>query len=121
MPDFTAKDVQALRQSTGAGMMDAKRALEDTAGDLEAAARLLRERGQAQAGKRAGRVAEQGAVSVANTGTAAAAVELRCETDFVAKSADFVALVEELGDGVATKGAEAAAERQGHIQGLGAT
>ena len=121
MPDFTAKDVQALRQSTGAGMMDAKRALEDTAGDLEAAARLLRERGQAQAGKRSGRPAEQGAVSVANTGTTAAAVELRCETDFVAKSADFVALVEELADAVATKGEEAVAERQGDIQSLGVT
>jgi elongation factor Ts len=121
MPDFTAKDVQALRQATGAGMMDAKRALEDTAGDLEAAARLLRERGQAQAGKRSGRAAEQGAVSVANTGTAAAAVELRCETDFVAKSADFVALVEELADAVATKGEEAVAERQGDLQGLGVT
>jgi elongation factor Ts len=121
MPDFTAKDVQALRQATGAGMMDAKRALEETGGDIDAAKRWLREQGLAGIDKRAGRTAEQGAVSVANTGTAAAVVELRCETDFVAKSADFVALVEDLADAVATKGEEAVAERQADIQGLGVT
>ena len=121
MPDFTAKDVQALRQSTGAGMMDAKRALQETGGDMEAAKRWLREQGLAGRDKRSGRAADQGAVSTANTGTAAAIVELRCETDFVAKSPDFVALVEELADAAATKGEEAVAERNEDIQGLGVT
>ncbi|MCU1449620.1 MAG: translation elongation factor Ts [Acidimicrobiales bacterium] len=118
---FSAQDVQKLRQMTGAGMMDAKRALEDADGDKEVAARLLRERGQAQSNKRSDRAAEQGAVSVANTGSAAAAVELRCETDFVAKSPDFVALVEDLADAVATKGENAVAERQGDVDSLGIT
>src|SRR3954471_24257318 len=93
---FSAKDVQTLRQQTGAGMMDAKRALTETGGNMEAAGRWLREKGLAQSAQRADRAAEQGAVSVANTGSVAAAVELKCETDFVAKSPDFVALVEDL-------------------------
>jgi len=110
MADFSAQDVQKLRQMTGAGMMDAKRALEETGGNMEDAARWLREKGLAQSAKRSDRAAEQGAVSVANTGSVAAAVELRCETDFVAKSPDFVALVEDLADAVATKGENAVKE-----------
>jgi elongation factor Ts len=121
MAEFSAKDVQQLRQRTGAGMMDAKRALEENGGDTEAAARWLREKGLAQSAKRSDRAAEQGAVSVTNTGSVAAAVELRCETDFVAKSPDFVALVEELADAVATKGEGAVAERQGDVDSLGIT
>src|SRR5436309_1298043 len=121
MADFSAKDVQTLRQSTGAGMMDAKRALQETGGAMDAAKRWLREKGLAATDKRAGRAAEQGAVSVANTGSAAAAAELRCETDFVAKSPDFVALVEELADAVATKGDGAIAERQDDVESLGVT
>jgi len=121
MADFSAADVQKLRQATGAGMMDAKRALEENDGDRDAAARWLREKGLAQSAKRSDRAAEQGAVSVANTGSAAAAVELRCETDFVAKSPDFVALVEDLADAVATKGESAVAERQGEVESLGIT
>src|SRR5581483_5325283 len=96
--NFSAKDVQTLRQQTGAGMMDAKRALTESGGNMEDAARWLREKGLAQSAKRSDRAAEQGAVSVANTGSVAAAVELKCETDFVAKSPDFVALVEDLAD-----------------------
>ena len=121
MAEFSAKDVQTLRQQTGAGMMDAKRALTETGGDMEAAARWLREKGLAQSQKRSDRAAEQGAVSVANTGSVAAAVELKCETDFVAKSPDFVALVEDLADAVATKGENAVAERQADIDNLGIT
>jgi elongation factor Ts len=121
MSDFSAKDVQTLRQQTGAGMMDAKRALQENEGRMEAAARWLREKGLAQSAKRSDRAAEQGAVSVANTGSAAAAVELRSETDFVAKSPDFVALVEDLADAVATKGENAVAERQGDVENLGIT
>ena len=118
---FSAKDVQKLRQMTGAGMMDAKRALQENAGNMDDAARWLREKGLAQSAKRSDRAAEQGAVSVANTGSVAAAVELTCETDFVAKSPDFVALVEDLADAVATKGDGVIAERQGDVQNLGIT
>jgi elongation factor Ts len=119
MAGYSAKDVQTLRQQTGAGMMDAKRALEENSGDMGAAGRWLREKGLAQSAKRADRAAEQGAVSVTNTGSVAAAVELRCETDFVAKSPDFVSLVDELVDAVATKGENAVAERQGDVDSLG--
>src|SRR5438874_11357604 len=119
--NFSAKDVQTLRQRTGAGMMDAKRALTETGGNMEDAARWLREKGLAQSAKRSDRAAEHGAVSVANTGSVAAAVLLTCETDFVAKSPDFVALVEDLADAVATKGDGAVAERQGDVESLGIT
>jgi elongation factor Ts len=119
--NFSAKDVQTLRQQTGAGMMDAKRALQENNGDMEQSARWLREKGLAQSAKRSDRAAEQGAVSVANTGSVAAAVELTCETDFVAKSPDFVALVEDLADAVATKGEGAIAERKEDVQSLGIT
>ena len=95
MPEFTAKDVQALRRATGAGMLDAKRALEETGGDVEGARRWLREQGLASSGRRSDRPSSQGAVSVVVDGPGAI-VELRCETDFVAKSAEFVRLVEEL-------------------------
>lgn len=103
----SAKDVQALRQSTGVGMMDAKRALEATDGDMDAATRLLREQGLASAAKRADRVAGEGAVAVVRDGSAAAIVELRCETDFVAKSEEFVSLVDEMAARVAAEGESA--------------
>ena len=115
---FGAKDVQKLRQMTGAGMMDAKRALDENAGDMDAAARWLREKGLAQSAKRSDRAADQGAVSVANTGSVAAAVELRCETDFVAKSPDFVALVQELADLVVAKGEDAVSEKSEAIDNM---
>ena len=118
MPDFTAKDVQALRQATGAGMMDAKKALEETGGDAEAAKKLLRERGQAAGEKRSGRENEQGAVAVGRSGKAAAIVQLRSETDFVAKSPQFVQLVQELADLVATDGEGAADGRKAAIDDL---
>jgi len=85
MPNFTAKDVQALRQATGAGMLDAKKALEESDGDMDAAAQYLRVNGLAGAAKREEREASQGAVTAVRNGDAAAVVELRCETDFVAK------------------------------------
>ena len=93
MPEFTNKDVQALRRATGAGMLDARRALEETDGDAEAAKRWLREEGLASSGRRSDRPSSQGAVSVVVDGPGAI-VELRCETVFVAKSAEFVRLVE---------------------------
>ncbi len=91
---ITAADVQALRRATGAGMMDAKKALEEVGGDHDAAAKLLRERGLAGAAKREDRENSQGAVAmVLNTDhTIGAIVELKCETDFVAKSKEYVGL-----------------------------
>jgi elongation factor Ts len=93
---FTAKDVQSLRQATGAGMMDAKRALEETGGDFDAAAKSLREKGLAKSVDRSDRENAQGAVAVGSADGVAAVVELKCETDFVAKSEEFLAVLDEL-------------------------
>jgi elongation factor Ts len=86
MADISAKDVAALRKVTGAGMMDCKTALQETAGDMERAKDWLREKGIAGAAKRAGRDADQGSIEVLVEGSVGAIVELNCETDFVAKS-----------------------------------
>jgi elongation factor Ts len=104
MAEFTARDVQALRQSTGAGMMDAKKALTETDGDMEAARKLLREKGLAKADDRAGRENTQGAVAIATNVGTVGLVELKCETDFVAKSENFISLTQELADSVAARG-----------------
>jgi elongation factor Ts len=92
--DFTANDVQALRQSTGAGMMDAKRALAETGGDMGRAKDLLREQGLADAAKRADRSQTEGAIGSylhrqADRPVIGVLIELASETDFVAKSAEF--------------------------------
>lgn len=121
MADYTAKDVAALRQMTGAGMLDCKNALEEAGGDVEKAAQILREKGLAGAAKRSDREAAEGAVAVARDGDAAAVVELRCETDFVAKAEEFVALADELAAVVAAKGEDAAAEMNDEIDRLRAT
>jgi elongation factor Ts len=115
---FTAKDVQRLRQETGAGMMDAKRALEASEGDMDEAAKWLREHGLAQMAKREDREAAQGAVAVVKDDDVAAIVELRCETDFVAKAAEFVAEADDLAALVANEGEEAITRRQGDIERL---
>ncbi|HEY3941478.1 MAG TPA: translation elongation factor Ts [Acidimicrobiales bacterium] len=121
MPGFTAKDVQGLRQTTGVGMLDAKRALEENGGDPEAATRWLREKGLADKGKRADREASQGAVAAVREEGVAAIVELRCETDFVAKAAEFVSLADELAALVAAKGEGAVTELGDEIARLGVT
>ena len=121
MATFTAKDVQKLRQSSGAGMLDAKRALEANEGDMEAAGKWLREKGLASAAKRQGRQNSQGAVAVANEGKDFAIVELKCETDFVAKAPDFVTLTEELAHLAAKSGPDAVTGRQADIDRLGST
>ncbi len=90
---ITAQMVKELRESTGAGMMDAKKALTETAGDMEAAVDWLRTKGLAKAAKKAGRVAAEGLVGVAVSGGHGVAVEVNSETDFVARNADFQALV----------------------------
>jgi len=121
MADFTAKDVQALRRATGAGMLDCKRALEETGGDMEKAKQWLREQGLAGAAKRSDREATQGAVALAVSDRDAAIVELRCETDFVAKAESFVNLTDELAQLVAEKGPQAASERGEDIDELKTT
>ncbi len=89
---FTAKDVQALREKTGVGMMDCKKALVETDGDIDKAIDILREKGLASAAKKASRVAAEGIVAACSDATAGALVEINCETDFVAKGAPFVEL-----------------------------
>ena len=104
MAEFTAKDVQALRQATGAGMMDAKKALQEADGDFDAAAKKLREKGLAKAATRTDRENVEGVVAVAQTDSAAAIVQLKSETDFSAKSDDFVTLAQDIANAVAADG-----------------
>jgi elongation factor Ts len=118
---FTAKDVQALRQATGAGMMDAKRALEETDGDFDAAAKRLREKGLAKSVDRADRENTQGAVAVASADGAVAVVELKCETDFVAKSDQFVAVAQAIAESVAAGGESATSEHAEAVDDLKVT
>ena len=93
MAEVTASMVKDLRDKTGAGMMDCKKALAETAGDMEAAVDWLRAKGLAAAAKKAGRTAAEGLVGVAVAGTKGAAVEVNSETDFVAKNDIFQAFV----------------------------
>jgi elongation factor Ts len=93
---ITAQMVKELRESTGAGMMDAKKALTENDGNMEAAVDWLRTKGLAKAAKKADRVAAEGLVGVAVTDGKGVAVELNSETDFVAKNADFQTLVREI-------------------------
>lgn len=102
MATITAKDVQALRKKTGAGILDCRHALEEAEGDMDQAERILREKGIISASKRQHRERTEGAVAVVVHGghvPTGAIVMLECETDFVAKSAEFVSLVEELANG----------------------
>lgn len=89
MAAYTAADVKALREKTGAGMMDCKKALADTNGDVEAAVDALRAKGLAAAAKKSSRTAAEGLVGVAVEGTRGVAVEVNSETDFVAKNEQF--------------------------------
>ncbi len=90
---ITAQMVKELRESTGAGMMDAKKALTETDGDMEAAVDWLRTKGLAKAAKKAGRIAAEGLVGVAVEGGKGVAVEVNSETDFVAKNEEFQGIV----------------------------
>ena len=94
--NVTAQMVKELRDSTGAGMMDAKKALVETDGDMEAAVDWLRTKGLAKAAKKAGRVAAEGLVGVAVSGGRGVAVEVNSETDFVARNAAFQRLVHDI-------------------------
>ena len=93
---FTAKDVMALREKTGAGVMDCKKALTDAEGDMNKAADLLRERGIAKAEKKASRIAAEGIVACYIEGNTGVLVELNCESDFVAKNPQFSEIANEV-------------------------
>jgi elongation factor Ts len=118
MAEFTAKDVQEVRQATGAGMLDSKKALEETNGDKEAAKQLLREKGLAASAKRSDRDNTQGAVALSISSDGAAMVELKCETDFVAKSEQFNAVANDLAKAVLSGGTDAASQRSGDLDEL---
>lgn len=97
MATITAETVKTLREQSGAGVMDCKRALEETGGDIEKAAALLKERGQAAAAKRAGREAREGQIaSYIHHGKIGVLIEVNCETDFVARTDEFQRLVRDL-------------------------
>ena len=115
---FTAKDVQALRQATGAGMMDAKRALEASDGDQQAAAQWLREKGLAASAKRDDRESTQGAVALVVDGNVGAIVKVTSETDFVAGSDHFKNEAQTLAALVATNGEDAVTERTKELEDL---
>ena len=89
--NITADSVKQLRERTGAGMMECKKALVETQGDLDAAAELMRKSGLAKADKKAARIAAEGTVAIERSGNVAALVEVNCETDFVARSDEFQA------------------------------
>ncbi len=93
MAEISAALVKQLREMTGAGLMDCKKALAETNGDLEAAVDLLRTKGILKAGKKADRVAAEGLIGVASSGNAAAVVEVNSETDFVARNVEFQSAV----------------------------
>ena len=116
---ITAKDVAELRARTGAGMMDCKKALEESAGNMDAAVDLLRKKGIAKAEKRADRAASEGqiVIELSADGKTAGMIELNCETDFVGRNDEFVALAKQIAqhvaqdtavDGLVTVGAEGA-------------
>ena len=115
---FTARDVASLRATTGAGMMDCKKALEENGGDIEASKQWLREKGLAASAKRDDRESAQGVVAVKVTGNVAAIVKLKCETDFVAGSEQFIAEAEVLADLVIAKGEAAVSERNQQLEDL---
>ncbi len=100
---FTGKDVMALRERTGAGIMDCKKALTDADGDMSKAADLLRERGIAKAEKKASRIAAEGIVACYIQGKVGVMVELNCETDFVAKNPQFVETANEIAKVIANE------------------
>ena len=101
MANITAALVKELREKTGAGVMDAKKALVEVEGDMEKAVELLREKGIAKAAKKADRVAAEGLTGIYVNGNVAAIVEVNAETDFVAKNAQFVELVNETAKAIA--------------------
>ena len=101
---ITAADVKALREQTGAGMMECKKALTETNGDIAEAVKLLKEKGLAAVAKRSERATTEGRLFIRQEGNKIVVVEMTCETDFVANNADFVALGEKMLDVTIAKG-----------------
>ena len=118
MADFTAQDVKKLRDMTGAGMMDAKKALVENDGDFETAKKWLREKGLSKSAERSDRENVQGAVALARIDNTAALVQLKCETDFVAKNSDFVNTANDIAELVAKNGEGAVSEKSEAIDDL---
>ena len=118
MADFTVQDIKALRDATGAGMMDAKKALTEAGGDAEEARKVLREKGLAKAATRADRDNAEGGVALATGEGVAALVHLKSETDFAAKSEEFIAVIDAIAADVLANGADAAAAHQEAIEEL---
>ena len=106
MSDITPAKIKELRESTGAGMMDCKKALTETNGNMEEAQDWLRKKGLAAAAKKAGRVAAEGLVSVATKGTKGAMAEINSETDFVARNEQFQAMAKAIGEAALETGAD---------------
>ena len=104
MAEITAALVKELRERTGSGMMECKRALQETGGDIEAAVELMRKAGQAKADKKASRIAAEGLIVVRQAAGAAAMAEINCETDFVTKNDDFRAFAAEVAETVLREG-----------------
>ncbi len=106
MAQITASQVKELRERTGAGMMECKKALVETDGDIDAAIEHLRKTGMAKADKKAGRTAAEGlvAIKLSGDGKRAAIVEVNCETDFVARNEDFTAFAKEVALHIAATG-----------------
>lgn len=115
---YTAKDVKTLRETTGAGMMDCKKALEENNGDIEEAKQWLREKGLAASAKRDDRENNQGVVALVIRGNVGAMAKLKCETDFVASSDAFKAEAEALANLIIDKGVEAVSERQSELDNM---
>jgi elongation factor Ts len=115
---YTAKDVQSLRQTTGAGMMDCKKALEENGGDVEAAKQWLREKGLAASAKRDDRENAQGVVSIIVEPARASIIKLKCETDFVASSDGFKEAADALAASVLEKGEAGLADHSAKIDDL---
>ena len=115
---YTAKDVQSLRQTTGAGMMDCKKALEENGGEVEAAKQWLREKGLAASAKRDDRDNDQGVVALIVEATRASIVRLKCETDFVASSDGFKEAAHLLALAVLEKGIDGVADRSTQVDDL---
>ena len=114
---ITAQMVKELRESTGAGMMDAKKALTETNGDMEAAVDWLRTKGLAKAAKKADRVAAEGLVGVQVSNGRGVAIEINSETDFVAKNADFQQLVREISEVALETATDVEVLRATHLNG----
>jgi elongation factor Ts len=121
MPEITAALVKDLREKTGAGMMDCKKALTETSGDTEAAVDWLRKKGLAAAAKKSGRVAAEGLVGIASAPGRAAMVEVNTETDFVARNPTFQGFVEAVAQIALTVGEDPDAIKAAAFPGTGRT